>query len=449
MRKNYIDSPPPTLSGELHIGHARNYIIADSIARSELQDACILHGVDDNGVPAHDIRTQTPKLEGVYKDSYAKLLEELQCSVFTDREREVFIYETKSNTKLNRIADALFSFLERQEIIFTQEEVIKYSERLKRGLVLSDDDGEEFVDVEAKMSYIDFNKVDAESLFQYITRYITHKIVPESLREQTNCILKKTIEHFKGEGKWCVTRFANREVVLNTWFVSALTCKLSLDECSQSDVCRVQGTDIVPTWLFFTALLDFLYLPCSSTKLKDSGVNFDIRLTGMVTAEDGSKMSKSKGNGITLESVLSKLRSKSDYIEGIRYWASLNEPRLDVRFNLKEVEDGMKLANKLRNACKFVKLQLKCCEDIELSDVRMLLEPVCYVQCVRTMEKMFREDFCGGEIEQFKGFLKEGNISAGNVFELVMAMAKWLEVFSPIFPVLCEELQNKLFTCSN
>ncbi len=61
-----IDTPPPTVSGMLHMGHVFSYTQADFIARYQrMQGKTIFYpmGFDDNGLPTERLVEKIKKLK--------------------------------------------------------------------------------------------------------------------------------------------------------------------------------------------------------------------------------------------------------------------------------------------------------------------------------------------------------------------------------------------------
>ncbi len=76
-----IDTPPPTVSGTLHMGHVFSYTQADFIARFQRMNGKNVFypmGFDDNGLPTERLVEKTKKIRA------------------TDMSREVFIAECLS-----------------------------------------------------------------------------------------------------------------------------------------------------------------------------------------------------------------------------------------------------------------------------------------------------------------------------------------------------------------
>src|SRR3989344_8424810 len=76
---NYsIDTPPPTVSGEMHIGHACSYSQQDFIARYKRMSGFNLFfpfGTDDNGLPTERLveKTYGIKAKDMPRNDFIKL----------------------------------------------------------------------------------------------------------------------------------------------------------------------------------------------------------------------------------------------------------------------------------------------------------------------------------------------------------------------------------------
>src|SRR3989344_9647307 len=69
-----VDTPPPTLSGAMHIGHAFSYSQGDFIARYHrmLGEAVLYpYGTDDNGLPTERLVEKLKNVKGVKMDRAA------------------------------------------------------------------------------------------------------------------------------------------------------------------------------------------------------------------------------------------------------------------------------------------------------------------------------------------------------------------------------------------
>lgn len=161
-------------------------------------------------------------------------------------------------------------------------------------------------------------------------------------------------EEYKGTCKKCGgTEFKGDERVFDTWFDSSISPLYILgyerypeffnahNQCSL----RPQGKEIVRTWLYYTLLKD--YLLTGKTIFKDAWVHHHI------VTEDGTKMSKSKGNGIDPHDVLEKFGSGP-----FRTWCAVegNLDKGDFRCSYTRIENAGKQLEKLWNVSKFVSM---------------------------------------------------------------------------------------------
>ena len=108
---------------------------------------------------------------------------------------------------------------------------------------------------------------------------------------------------------------------------------------------RPQGKEIVRTWLYYTLLKD--YLLTNKTIFKDAWIHHHI------VTEDGTKMSKSKGNGIDPQEVIEKFGSGP-----FRTWCAIegNLDKDDFRCSYTRIENAGKLLEKVWNVSKFVSM---------------------------------------------------------------------------------------------
>ncbi|MBL6785777.1 MAG: class I tRNA ligase family protein, partial [Rickettsiales bacterium] len=84
-----IDTPPPTVSGMLHMGHVFSYTQADFIARYQrMKGKTVFYpmGFDDNGLPTERLVEKTKKIKGssLPRDEFVKLCKEVVISAEED-----------------------------------------------------------------------------------------------------------------------------------------------------------------------------------------------------------------------------------------------------------------------------------------------------------------------------------------------------------------------------
>ncbi len=91
-----IDTPPPTVSGEMHMGHACSYAQQDFIARFKRMKGFELFypfGTDDNGLPTERLveKTMNVKAKEMPREKFIEL-----CLDFLKKERPKFIQDWKN-----------------------------------------------------------------------------------------------------------------------------------------------------------------------------------------------------------------------------------------------------------------------------------------------------------------------------------------------------------------
>ena len=106
---------------------------------------------------------------------------------------------------------------------------------------------------------------------------------------------------------------------------------------------RPQAHEIIRTWAFYTIAKAMLH--------EDQIPWKNLMISGWCLAADKSKMSKSKGNVITPNSLIEEKGS-----DIVRYWASTSHLGADTAYSEETLKIGGKLLNKLFNATKFAAL---------------------------------------------------------------------------------------------
>ena len=212
--------------------------------------------------------------------------------------------------------------------------------------------------------------------------------------------------------------FIGETDVLDTWMDSSIS-PLSIAGWPDEDFkkyypssLRPQGHDIIRTWAFYTIL---------RCKALTGEKPFDeIVVNGMVSGEDGHKMSKSRGNTISPEEVL------EDYgADALRLWATNSVPGSDVPFAWKDVKYGYKFLRKFWNAFRFINMHIQDFklsvseEEIQknldpmdkwilsklnrlLADVVGSIESYNFANVVNSIQAFIWHDFCDEYIEAVK-----------------------------------------------
>lgn len=147
------------------------------------------------------------------------------------------------------------------------------------------------------------------------------------------------------------SEFEPEKDVLDTWFTSSMSPRLSIEKMPkpwQSKLypmdLRPQASEIITFWLFNTVVKSNLHYKKKPFK--------DVAVSGFVTL-GGQKMSKSRGNVVAPQDVIEKYGA-----DAIRFWAAGSKLGDDLEYNEKEVLAGKKFVTKLTNASKFVFMNL-------------------------------------------------------------------------------------------
>lgn len=268
-------------------------------------------------------------------------------------------------------------------------------------------------------------------------------------------------------GKCSSTRFKQDEDVLDTWFSSALWPFSTLgwpDETPDlkyfypTDV-LVTGYDIIFFWvvrMVFSALEQLDEVPFRH-----------VFVHGLVRAADGSKMSKSAGNGVDPLDIIDQFGA-----DALRFMlVTGNSPGADLKFQIERVEAGRNFANKLWNASRFVISSLGedayILEDnapLELAD-RWILSRLQTVteEVTRNLEKFelgvaagklyefVWDEYCDWYIELTKKRLYGDDEVAGRIVRSVLlkVLKSILTLLHPFMPFITEEIWQHIPGCGS
>jgi valyl-tRNA synthetase len=146
------------------------------------------------------------------------------------------------------------------------------------------------------------------------------------------------------------------ENVLDTWFSSGQWVYATLEkyglmkEFFPTDV-MVSGFDILENWI--SRMMMFTYFKHKDVPFKN------VYLTGLVKGTDGQKMSKSRGNVLSIDDLREKYGT--DAVRMVYFYQ--NSAGADYAMTYEKLDTFKKFVNKLWNASKFVLMNI---EDMEL-----------------------------------------------------------------------------------
>lgn len=324
-----IDTPPPTVSGSLHIGHIFSYTQAEMIARfKRMQGYNVFYpfGFDDNGLPTERL---VEKEEGInaknlqrsdfyikciattakYENEFKELWQSLGFSVDWSLQ-----YET-INPIAQRISQKSFIRLLKDKKAYMKESPVLWCTECQTSIAQAE---LESVEKETAFNYVKF-KAGKEDIIVATTR-------PELLYG-------------------CVCLFVNPDDERYRKYLG-MSATVPL------------YNEIIRTWAFYTIVKSLYHTGQIPWK--------DIMVCGFVLAKKGEKISKSKQNSEMSPNELIKNHSA----DVIRYWAASSKLGTDTFFSIDELGIAKRFITKLWNAFRFALPHL---QDIDLSaDIKLL-----------------------------------------------------------------------------
>ncbi len=259
------------------------------------------------------------------------------------------------------------------------------------------------------------------------------------------------------------TEFEPERDVLDTWATSSLTPVIAAELVQQEEVrkrlypmsLRPQAHDIITFWLFNTVvkgLLHFGEIPWENAMI-----------SGWALDPQGRKMSKSKGNVIEPEYVLTKYGA-----DALRLWAAESKLGEDLPFKEKDLVAARRFLNKLWNASRFALRHLEGYdgsrpESLHLIDAWILsraqrlvrectehFEGYRYSKAKKALVSFFLSEFCDNYLEMVKHRLynperygEDARRSA--LYALHEVLLTVLKLLAPFAPHITEEIYQAYF----
>ncbi|MEK4486625.1 valine--tRNA ligase [Psychrobacillus sp. FSL H8-0484] len=252
--------------------------------------------------------------------------------------------------------------------------------------------------------------------------------------------------------------------VLDTWFSSALWpfSTLGWPNTENEEFKKyyptntlVTGYDII---FFWVSRMIFQGIEFTETRPFE-----DVLIHGLVRAEDGSKMSKSLGNGIDPMEVIEQYGADS-----LRYFLSTgSSPGQDLRYSTEKVEAVWNFANKIWNASRFALMNMDGLkfEEINLDGKKSVADAWILTRLNETIEQVTRlsekyefgevgralynfiwDDLCDWYIEMAKLPLNGEDEEAKKMTRSVLAyvLDNTMRLLHPFMPFITEEIWQNL-----
>jgi valyl-tRNA synthetase len=381
----YINTPPPTISGNLHIGHIFSYTHIDTIARAQKYLGNKIYfpiGFDCNGLPTENLLRKSDKPIDEYCENYLKLFKKMGFQMDFDN-----YYKTIDFNVL-----PIFNELKNRGLIYKATKEVWFDTALNTPLSNSEvieKNGNMIGEVSKKLVI----KKETEQYFLKTVEFkerlleLANKIEFYPPKMKTKLII--WIENLNQD--WCITR--DREFgikienkVFDTWFISALTyCRFN----KQSDY-HFQSHEIIRSWCFYSLVM--------SMHLNNDMPFKKVFISGWCLAKDGEKFSKSSSNGLDPLKLIEKYG-----INPIRFWACKVNWGTDAYFDENVVLNGRKLIIKLENAQRFFELKNAIQIDIDFID-NVFISLLKNYDISGSLNHLYKEFFlfCGKDIEECK-----------------------------------------------
>jgi valyl-tRNA synthetase len=246
--------------------------------------------------------------------------------------------------------------------------------------------------------------------------------------------------------------------VMDTWATSSLTPQITRGWDSEPMSVRVQGFEIIRTWLFYTVVqseLNFGRLPWRSAMIAGWGLS-----------EQGRKLSKrdlARSTRYSPDTVMEQYGA-----DALRLWAAKGRSGTDLRYNEKDVRTGRKFAVKLWNVGRFLEMNMPATdggepgpagpapaiEDRGLVDRWLLshladavteataaFEEYDYAQAYQVASRMFWSVYCDRYLEMVKDRIAEP-AAQWTLWETYRVL---LGLFAPFAPFVTEDMYQKFF----
>lgn len=362
--KFLIDTPPPTISGNLHIGHIFSYTQGDLIAQYQKYKGNELiypFCFDNNGIPTGKLASNK-NIKGtdniinfsIEKSNDYKSIFDISGIKFAPGQT----YHTYNELSID-ICYKAFQILKDRGIAYKATTEYLWSEKLKTSISQSELDDNGIIERTSEIPIIKTGDGWFINLKDYLPQIIE---MIDKINWKPAKFKKRMYDWCDGlKWDWSISRERNFGIPIpgeetftfDTWFISALTPQIAWStykgyndmlNCPIFDM-RFQSHDIIRTWAFYTIAMSYFINNQIPWKT--------LMITGHTLDGNGDKFSKSSGNATPPKPLIDK-----HGISGIRYWSFSNALGNDIKLDDEKMRMGWKIINKLKNAEKFINMQI-------------------------------------------------------------------------------------------
>ena len=250
------------------------------------------------------------------------------------------------------------------------------------------------------------------------------------------------------------TELVQDEDVLDTWFSSALWPFATLGWPEQTPELETWYPNDVSSTDRGIIFLWEARMQMAGIELMSEIPFHSINIHSTVNAPDGRRMSKSLGTGIDPLDVIADHGA-----DATRYGLLKMSSSQDVRFNMKMIEEGRRLANKLWNVARLILANTEAVEpdlrpreleerwilarlDATRAELEARWSAFEFSPAVNALYHLTFDDFCDWYAEAIKPRLYDGDAEAQAT--ALAALERLLRLLHPVMPHVSEEIWSQL-----
>ncbi len=241
--------------------------------------------------------------------------------------------------------------------------------------------------------------------------------------------------------------------VLDTWATSSLSPQIASslikNKIKIPYSLRVQAHEIIRTWAFYTIVRAHYH---------ENTIPWEkIAISGLVTMS-GEKMSKSKGNTVKPQTIVSQYGS-----DALRFWAASSRLGENMDYQEKDIVTGKKFITKLLNAANFVFMNLQHqskqpkleeTDRLLLTQLNKLIEissksfeEYDYYRTKMEADSFFFKTFADNYLEIVKSRVYNGTEEqkASAFYTLYQSLLTITKILAPFTPFITEEVYQNHF----